>query len=155
MDEFRGDEGDMIKAFCLIDSSNRCILHWKSNATATVDWFGELRKQLSAGQLPKVIRDFVRAANLGDGKARLVELEGYHLTLQTHKGFLVVVDASSEDNYSKTMPMLLAEVDRAITEDPLSLSGLLSDIDTPGRSKLISQISTILQCQERDVGVVC
>jgi hypothetical protein len=154
MDESRGDWCGMIRAFCLIDSSNRCIFHWASNATESADWFERLRKELSAGQLPKVIKDFVRAANLGDEKARLVELEGYHLTLQIHRGFLIVADASSEDNYSKTMPMLLAEVDRAVTEDPLSLSELLSDIDTPGRSRLIGQISTILQYQERDIDAV-
>jgi hypothetical protein len=103
--------------------------------------------------LPKVIKDFVRAANLGDEGARLVELDGYHLTLQIHRGFLILADASAENNYKKTMPMLLAEVDRAVAEDPLSLSELLCDIDTPGRSRLISQISTILQYQERDVDV--
>ena len=143
----------MIRAFCLVDSSNRCILHWTGHANGSGDWFETLRKHLSIGQLPKVIKDFVRAANLGDERARLVELDGRQLTLQTHKGFLIVADASSEGNYRKTMPMLLAQVDRVVADDPLSLSELLSDIDMPGRSRLINQISTILQHQERDVDV--
>jgi hypothetical protein len=141
----------MIRAFCLLDSSNRCIFHWVGNATAGADWFEKLGKELSTGQLPKVIRDFVRAASLGDDKARLVELGGYHLTLRIHRGFLIVADADSEDNYSKTMPVLLAEVDHVISEDPLCLSELLSGIDTPGKSKLISQIVNILQYQEGDI----
>jgi hypothetical protein len=141
----------MIKAFCLIDSSNRCVFHWANGTDGGTDWFEKLAKELSAGHLPKVIKDYVRAANLGEERARSVELDGIRLTLQTHRGFLIVADASSEGNYVKTMPMLLKEVDRVVAEDPLCLSELLSDIDTPGRSKLISHISSILQYQERDI----
>jgi hypothetical protein len=143
----------MIRAFCLIDSSNRCVFHWTGKTDGSIDWFERLRKDLSAGQLPKVVKDFVRAANLGEEGARLVEFDGYQLTLQTHRGFLIVADASSEGNYGKTMPLLLAEVDRIVAEDPLSLGELLSDIDTPGRSRLMTQISSILQHQESDEDV--
>lgn len=142
----------MIRAFSLLDSSNRCIFHWAGSTSIRSGWFEKMRMELSAGQPPKPIMDFVRAVSLGNENEGRVELEGYSLTLCFHRGFLIVADVESWDNYRKTMPTLLAEMDRVISEDPLSLGELLSGIDTPGRSKMINRISAILEYQETSIG---
>jgi hypothetical protein len=136
--------GKSIRSLCIFDPSNRPVFQWRKGKSIDKDWSERFEKALASGPLSKTIQQLIKEVNLDTEKTRVVEFEGRNLSLHLHGWFLIVADSDSKEEFDKVIPQLLAAINDAISEDPLSFSGLLSHNDMPGRSKLAAHLAKVL-----------
>jgi len=141
----------LIRALWLFDPFGTRILRWVYSTYWKRGRTDKVEDGFFTGPLSRAIGDFIKKSNMGEKKSETLRFEGRLLTLYAQRGFLMIAEVDSKEDFELVIPSLSKTLDDAVVEDPLSFSELLSVYDMPGKARLTKQLSTLLRSQEAEI----